>query len=88
LILSNQPPLASRAPRLALLVVLERLSPAERTVFVLHDVFQFSFEAVASIVGRARRRVQSETGPGRFEVDQAKQHQVAERFIVASLLVE
>jgi RNA polymerase sigma-70 factor, ECF subfamily len=71
-----------------------RLSPAERTVFVLHDVFQFSFEAVASIVGRspaacrqlasrARRRVQSETGPGRIEVDQAKQHQVAERFIAA-----
>ncbi|HSS10873.1 MAG TPA: sigma-70 family RNA polymerase sigma factor, partial [Acidimicrobiales bacterium] len=33
--------------RIALLVVLEHLSPAERAVFVLHDVFQFSFESVA-----------------------------------------
>src|SRR5437870_4941984 len=32
--------------RMALLVVLEQLSPAERAVFVLHDVFQFSFDAV------------------------------------------
>ena len=39
--------------RMALLVVLEQLSPAERTAFVLHDVFQLSFEEVASIVGRS-----------------------------------
>src|SRR5262245_43857202 len=37
----------------AMLVVLERLSPAERTAFVLHDVFGFSFEVVGSIVGRS-----------------------------------
>ncbi|RMI38910.1 sigma-70 family RNA polymerase sigma factor [Streptomyces triticirhizae] len=37
---------------LALLVVLEQLSPAERTAFVLHDVFGVSFAEVAEIVGR------------------------------------
>ncbi len=54
---------------LALLVVLDRLSPAERLAFVLHDVFAVPFEEIAGIVGRtpeaarqlasrARRRVQ------------------------------
>jgi len=33
--------------------LLERLSPAERTSFVLHDVFQYPFEEVATIVGRS-----------------------------------
>ena len=80
--------------RMALVVVLERMSPAERASFVLHDVFQFSFEAVASILGkspaaarqlasRARRRVQDTTGPSTFDLDLAAQRQVAERFIAA-----
>jgi RNA polymerase sigma-70 factor (ECF subfamily) len=80
--------------RMALLIVLERLSPAERTVFVLHDVFQFSFETAASIVGRspeacrklasrARRRVEAETGPSRFVLQPADPRRVAERFISA-----
>jgi RNA polymerase sigma-70 factor (ECF subfamily) len=38
--------------RLALLVMLQRLSPAERVVFVLHDVFQVPFDAIAQTVGR------------------------------------
>lgn len=38
--------------RRALAVVLDRLSPAERTSFVLHDVFGFPFGAVAELVGR------------------------------------
>jgi RNA polymerase sigma-70 factor (ECF subfamily) len=81
--------------RMALLVVLERLTPAERTAFVLHDVFGFSFESVSSIVGRsplacrqlasrARHRIQAETGPARFTVAPAEQRRVAERFIVAA----
>ena len=37
---------------MALLVVLERLSPAERTAFLLHDVFGFGFAEVAGVVGR------------------------------------
>ena len=38
---------------LALLVVLERLAPAERVAFVLHDVFAMSFEDIAPIVRRS-----------------------------------
>jgi RNA polymerase sigma-70 factor (ECF subfamily) len=38
--------------RLALLVMLQRLSPAERVVFVLHDVFQVPFDSIAQTVGR------------------------------------
>jgi RNA polymerase sigma-70 factor (ECF subfamily) len=81
--------------RMALLIVLEQLSPAERAAFVLHDVFGFSFEAIGSIVGRspaacrqlasrARRRVQSEMSPARFEVDRAELGVIVERFIRAS----
>ena len=38
--------------RQALSVVVNRLSPAERTSFILHDVFGFPFDAVAGLVGR------------------------------------
>ncbi|HEX3623476.1 MAG TPA: sigma-70 family RNA polymerase sigma factor [Acidimicrobiales bacterium] len=80
--------------RMALLVVLQRLSPAERTVFVLHDVFRFSFEMAASIVGRspeacrklasrARRRIADESAPARFVAAPDDPLRVAERFIAA-----
>src|SRR5258708_4926420 len=57
--------------RMALLIVLERLSPAERVVFVLHDVFEYTFEEIAPMVdrtpaacrqlaSRARRRIGAE----------------------------
>jgi RNA polymerase sigma-70 factor (ECF subfamily) len=80
--------------RAALLVVLEQLTPAERTVFVLHDVFGYQFDTVASIVGRspaasrqlaarARRRVEAETAPARFEIEPAAHRALAERFIAA-----
>jgi len=80
--------------RMALLIVLERLSPAERAAFVLHDVFQFSFEEVASIIdrtpaacrqlaSRARRHVRAETSPVRFKVDPADAQRIAERFVAA-----
>jgi RNA polymerase sigma-70 factor (ECF subfamily) len=39
--------------RMALLVLLEQLSPAERTAFVLHDIFQVPFDEVGAIVGRS-----------------------------------
>ena len=81
--------------RMAMLVVLERLTPAERAAFVLHDVFRFSFEDVARIVGRtteasrqlasrARKRIEEETGPARFEVDREEVGRIADRFIEAS----
>jgi RNA polymerase sigma-70 factor, ECF subfamily len=80
---------------LAMHALLERLSPAERTSFVLHDVFQYPFEEVATIVGRspaacrqlasrARQALRAEPAIGRFPVDVALQRQVSERFIEAS----
>jgi RNA polymerase sigma-70 factor (ECF subfamily) len=80
--------------RLALHRMLERLSAAERTTFVLHDVFGYPFEAVADIVGRtpaacrqlasrARRTVRDDTGPPRFAVEPAEQRRLTRRFIAA-----
>jgi RNA polymerase sigma-70 factor (ECF subfamily) len=80
--------------RLALQVMLERLSPAERTAFVLHDVFQLSFDDIAEVVGRssaacrqlasrARRHIRSDANPARFAVESAEQRQATERFISA-----
>jgi len=81
--------------RMALLVVLERLTPAERATFVLHELFGFSFDDVANIVGRsveacrqlasrARRRIEDETGPARFVVDPHELGRIADRFIAAA----
>ena len=78
---------------LALLVVLETLSPAERVAFVLHDVFGVSFDEVAPIVGRspeaarqlasrARRRVR-DSAPAR-EPDLVEQRRVVDAFLAAS----
>lgn len=79
--------------RLALLVVLEQLSPAERTSFVLHDVFGLSFDEVGEVVGRsadacrqlasrARRRIDRDESR-RFEIDRAAHADVAARFSAA-----
>jgi RNA polymerase sigma-70 factor (ECF subfamily) len=77
---------------LALLVVLDRLTPAERLAFVLHDLFALPFEEIASIVGRspaaarqlasrARRRVQ---GPPTVpDTDLTHQREVVEAFLAA-----
>jgi RNA polymerase sigma-70 factor (ECF subfamily) len=80
--------------RLALGVVLERLTPAERTAFVLHDVFGYPFDQVATVVGRtpaacrqlasrARRTVHSEASADRFHVEPAEHRRVADRFVAA-----
>jgi len=80
--------------RMAMLIVLERMSPAERVVFVLHDIFEFPFESIAKMVGRtpaacrqlaarARRRVKEEAGSERFHFDQAQQERVVAAFIAA-----
>lgn len=79
--------------RLALSVVLERLGPAERVVFVLHDVFRMPFDEIAETVGRpaatcrqlarrARLRI-AEAGPAVREVDPAERRAVVERFLAA-----
>ncbi|MCW2965662.1 MAG: polymerase, sigma subunit, family [Actinomycetia bacterium] len=78
---------------LALLVVLETLTPAERLSFVLHDMFGISFEEIAPIVdrtpanarqlaSRARRRVRgAEPEP---DADLAAQREVVDAFLAAS----
>ncbi|MGB2940719.1 MAG: RNA polymerase sigma factor SigJ [Candidatus Dormiibacterota bacterium] len=80
--------------RMALLIVLERLSPAERVTFVLHDVFQFSFEEIGMVVGRspeacrqlasrARRHVKDQAIGARFDVEPSEGLLVADRFVAA-----
>ena len=79
---------------MALLIVLERLTPAERAAFVLHDLFQFSFDDIGAILGRspaacrqlatrARKHVTDNTSPARFQVDDAEQRRVSAGFIAA-----
>ncbi|SMC63317.1 RNA polymerase sigma factor SigJ [Kibdelosporangium aridum] len=74
---------------LAMLVVLETLSPAERTAFVLHEVFGMPFAEVAEAVGRsaaavrqltsrARKHVRDRTP--RFDLDHAQQKRVVDAF--------
>ena len=76
---------------LALLVVLDKLTPAERLAFVLHDMFAVPFEEIGPIVGRsaeaarqlasrARRRVR---GAGAPDPDLVRQREVVEAFIAA-----
>jgi RNA polymerase sigma-70 factor, ECF subfamily len=80
--------------RLALLVVLERLGPAERVVFVLHDVFRMQFNEVAQTVGRtaascrqlarrARQKIAAGQDGVRFDVASAEHRLVTEKFIAA-----
>ncbi|MWC00020.1 RNA polymerase sigma factor SigJ [Agromyces seonyuensis] len=80
--------------RMALLVVLEQLSPAERTAFLLHDVFDLDFERVADVLGvnpgaarqsasRARKRIAAQ-GSARFAVDPAAARRLSERFAAAA----
>jgi RNA polymerase sigma-70 factor, ECF subfamily len=79
---------------LALLVVLDTLTPAERLAFVLHDMFAMPFTEVAAVLGRsteatrqlasrARRRVRGAPSPDRA-ADLARQREVATAFLAAS----
>ncbi|HZU49774.1 MAG TPA: RNA polymerase sigma factor SigI [Mycobacterium sp.] len=79
--------------RAALLEVLRRLSPGERVAFVLHDVFQIPFDAIAETVGRPvgtcrqlARRARAkftQAGPKLTEVAPTEHALVAEKFITA-----
>jgi RNA polymerase sigma-70 factor (ECF subfamily) len=77
----------------AMLVVLETLTPAERLAFVLHDMFGVPFDEIAEIVGRspaaarqlasrARRRVRGAAPPP--DADLAEQRRVVDAFLAAS----
>jgi RNA polymerase sigma-70 factor, ECF subfamily len=77
----------------ALLVVLDTLTPAERLAFVLHDLFAMPFEEIGSILGRSpaatkqlasrgRRRVRG--APASSDADKARQRVVVEAFLKAA----
>ncbi|MFC8895474.1 RNA polymerase sigma-70 factor [Streptomyces cinereoruber] len=77
---------------MAALLLLERLSPLERSVFVLREVFGFGFDDVASAVGRSqtacrqllvRARRHMRAGRPRFEADRQERQELATRFFDA-----
>jgi len=79
---------------LALLVVLDTLTPAERLAFVLHDMFAMPFTEVAAVLGRstdatrqlasrARRRIRGAPSPDRA-ADLARQREVTTAFLAAT----
>jgi RNA polymerase sigma-70 factor (ECF subfamily) len=77
---------------MAALLLLERLSPLERAVFVLRDVFGFDFPEIASAVGRSeaasrqlavRARRHMDDGRPRFEADRRERDELAARFFEA-----
>ena len=78
---------------LAFLVLLERLSPEQRAVFLLREVFDYGYDTIAGIVGksevacrqlaaRARRQVDEERP--RFEASRREQDELARRFLAAA----
>ncbi len=78
---------------LAFLVVLERLSPEQRAVFLLREVFDYGYDAIAEIVGkseaacrqlavRARRHIDQDRP--RFETSRQERNELARRFLTAA----
>ncbi|WAX57648.1 RNA polymerase sigma-70 factor [Jatrophihabitans cynanchi] len=77
---------------MAALLLLERLSPLERAIFVLREVFAFDFPEIASTVGRSeaacrqlavRARRHMDEGRPRFEADRKRREELAARFLDA-----
>lgn len=80
--------------RIALLVMLQRLSPAERVVFVLHDVFSVPFDTIAETVGRSApacrqlaRRARQKIAAGQVglgpDIAASEHRAVTEKFLTA-----
>ncbi|MFY9928256.1 MAG: RNA polymerase sigma-70 factor [Streptosporangiaceae bacterium] len=98
LVASTEPDPAERAEMsdslsMAFLILLESLSPAERAVFLLHEVFGYDYREIAQITGkseancrqiltRARRHV--DEGKPRFDASRAQREEVARRFFAAA----
>jgi RNA polymerase sigma-70 factor (ECF subfamily) len=77
---------------MAFLLLLERLTPVERAVFLLHDIFDYGYDEVAEIVGKSeancrqlavRARQHVDRNRPRFESSQQRREQLAARFFDA-----
>src|SRR5262245_37541951 len=77
---------------MAFLLLLERLSPVERAVFLLHDVFSYGYDEVAEIVGRSedacrqlgyRARKHLASHRRRFDASRSQSDELDERFFAA-----
>jgi RNA polymerase sigma-70 factor, ECF subfamily len=77
---------------MAFLVLLESLSPVERAVFLLREVFDYGYDEIASVVGKSeqncrqiavRARRQVEAKKPRFEASRARRDELARRFFEA-----
>jgi RNA polymerase sigma factor (sigma-70 family) len=88
----EQEQLLAESVGLAVLVVLDTLAPAERVAFVLHDMFDLSFDEIAAIVGRepaaarqlasrARRRIRG--APTGSQADLARQREAVNAYLAA-----
>jgi len=78
---------------LAFMVLLERLSPLERAVFLLHDVFDCAYAEIARIIGKSetatrqiihRSRMRVRNDKPRFETDEKERASLIEKFSAAS----
>jgi RNA polymerase sigma-70 factor (TIGR02957 family) len=87
------PAVRSESVSMALLVVLETLTPLERAVFVLHEVFGYAHPEIAEILDRSpsavrqlarRARAHVHARRPRYQADRRVQRQVTERFVEAA----
>lgn len=78
---------------LAMLVLLDSLSPEERAVLLLHDVFDYDYARVAEIIGKSqgnvrqlarRARLHVDDRRPRFQASRDQQHELARRFLAAA----
>jgi RNA polymerase sigma-70 factor (TIGR02957 family) len=97
LVTSTEPDAAEHAEMadslsISFLVLLETLSPVERAVFLLREVFDYGYDEIAEIVGKseancrqifARARKRIDEGKPRFEADRRQQQELATRFLDA-----
>ncbi|MFJ9840729.1 RNA polymerase sigma factor SigJ [Kitasatospora sp. NPDC101155] len=88
------PALQAETISMAMLVVLETLTPLERAVFVLHEVFDYAHTEIAVILGRSpaavrqlshRAREHVHARRPRFQADPRVRRQVTEQFLAAAL---
>jgi RNA polymerase sigma-70 factor (TIGR02957 family) len=97
LLTSTEPDAAEHAEMadslsMSFLVLLETLSPVERAVFLLREVFEYGYDEIAEIVGKseancrqilARARKRIDEGKPRFEADRRQQEELTRRFLKA-----